>query len=233
MARGQHVYVVGSVGGIRFEHHGIDMGDGTVVHLCPEGGTRVTLRDSTNRFQVRRTSEDQFSEGRPIKICQHDNALEPEIVANNAESRIGDSGYSLLGGNCEHFATLCATGVAASKQVEMGTATASVMASAATKAFWVATAKAGTQLALKNAVKIHPAAMLADGIELAALAIGCHQGLKATKAKRYAGLSGNLTAAGIGFLLAGPGGAAVFLATHTGSKGVANHLCQKVHHWLG
>lgn len=228
MTRGQHLYVRGSIGGVPYEHHGIDMGDGTVVHLSPEGGARVTLRDSSSRFQVRRTSLEQFAEGRPVEIRYHRQALDPEVIARNAESRIGFSGYSLLGGNCEHFATLCAAGVASSQQVEMGTATVSAVASAATKAFWVATARTGTQIALKGAVKLHPAAILADGIEIAALAVGCRTGLCPPDAKRFARISGNLTALGVGFALAGPGGAMVSLAAHTSSTAVAQRVCSSL-----
>jgi hypothetical protein len=46
MSRGEHIYVDGWCAGIPFQHHGIDMGDGTVVHLAPEAGARVTLRAS-------------------------------------------------------------------------------------------------------------------------------------------------------------------------------------------
>ena len=232
MTRGQHLYVRGSLGRVPFEHHGIDMGDGTIVHLSPEGGPRLTFRDHTNRFQVRRTTIEQFAEGRPVEIRHHTLALDPEVIAKNAECRIGISGYSLLGGNCEHFATLCATGVASSHQVEMGTATVSAVASAATKAFWVATARTGTRIvvkgAVKGAVKLHPAALLADGIEIATLAVGCRKGLSAPDAKRFARISGNLTALGVGFVLAGPGGAMVSLAAHTSSTSVAQRICTSV-----
>lgn len=233
MARGQHIFVRGFLRGVPFEHHGIDMGDGTVVHLSPEGGARVALRDSTNRFRVRRTTIEQFSEGRPIQVRKYASCLDPEVIASNAEARIGQTGYSLLEGNCEHFATLCATGQALSDQVEMAAATVSSVASAATKAFWVSTARAGTQVALKGAVKLHPATMIADGIEIAALAIGCRKGLRAPEAKRVARLSGNLTALGVGFALAGPGGAMVSLAAHSSSTAVANRICSRICRWIG
>jgi len=64
--RGDHIFVSATVAGIPFEHHGIDMGDGTVIHLAPEGGARITLRDTTDRFTVRRDVMEIFSRGKAV-----------------------------------------------------------------------------------------------------------------------------------------------------------------------
>ena len=110
MAAGDHIYVVGTIQGIPFQHHGIDAGDGSVIHLCAGDGARVTLKDSSERFSVRRTSIQEFANGREIFVKQHSDGRNGEQVVKEAEKRIGECGYNLLEGNCEHFATACATG---------------------------------------------------------------------------------------------------------------------------
>ena len=63
MSRGEHIYILSSVGGVPFQHHGIDMGDGTVIHLAPEQGVQVTLRDESGEFRVRRDTLEDFCRG--------------------------------------------------------------------------------------------------------------------------------------------------------------------------
>jgi len=226
MARGDHLVVKGSMGGIPYEHHGIDMGDDSVVHLAPEQGARITLRDSSPRFSVRRSSLEEFACGRAVSVIRHEKSQAVEAIVAKASSMLGQTGYSLLDGNCEHFATLCATGQAGSRQVEMGQATVAALASATTKAVWWTTGRMGARMAMKSVVKLHPAAMAADGIEILALAVGCRKGLSSHQAKQVARVSGNLTALGVGALVGGPIGAGVFLATHTSSTAIADNLCQ-------
>lgn len=232
MARGEHLVVEGSFSGVPFEHHGIDMGDGTVVHLAPAQGARVTLKDSTDRFAVRRVSFAEFADGRPVRVRQHEKGRAPETVAASAEAMLGTTGYCLFSNNCEHFAMLCATGRSESLQIEMSTATVATLTSAATKTFWTLTGRAGTQIALRGsvrgAVKLHPAALMADGVELAVLVAGCRKGMSVDRSKRVARFSGNMAAIGVGALIGGPVGAAVGLATHTGSRVVADQICNSV-----
>ena len=153
-------------------------------------------------------------------------------MAAAAESQVGLVGYHLLSGNCEHFATLCATGRSASQQVDMGVAAASSVASAATKTCWALTARWGGRAVIRGASKFHPAALLADGVELVTLAVGCRRGLSAPVAKRLARLSGGLTALGVGAVLGGPAGAMAGLATHASATACADRLCDRLQHWL-
>lgn len=226
MARGDHIYVSSSVGGIPFQHHGIDMGDGTVIHLAPVSGPRVTLRDRSGEFSVRRDNYDDFCRGEQPQVVAHANARQAEETARAAEESLGRTGYSLLDGNCEHFATSCATGRSESHQIEMGEATVSAMASMATKAFWALSSKIGGGMALRTAIKVHPATMLADGVEIAALALGCQSGFNAKHSRQLAKVSGTVAAAGIGTLVGGPVGAATCLAAHTSSAAVADRACR-------
>lgn len=232
MARGDHIYIHCSVNGIPFQHHGIDMGDGTVIHLAPKSGSRIALRDPSDEFAVRRTSMEEFGRGAKIESLNHTEQRSADEIADAAESMLGQTGYSLLDGNCEHFATLCATGVGRSQQIELGEATVTAFASMAAKAVGSVSARVGGRLALKSATKVHPATLIADGVEVAALAIGCRKGLDAEQAKKIARVSGTVAAAGIGGIVGGPVGAATCLAVHSTTGALAESLCKSMRKML-
>jgi hypothetical protein len=228
MARGDHLYVEDRLGGIPFQHHGIDMGDGTVIHLAPTDGPRLTWRDKSEYFSVRRVALEQFSAGRRLRVRTHAQPRQPDEIVAQAESLLGKSGYSLVEDNCEHFATLCATGNSSSHQVEISQATVTSLASAATKFFWSVSSRVGAQTIVKGATRIHPAALLADGVEVIALAVGCSRGLDVKQSKRLARISSNVAAVGIGAVIGGPVGAAVGLAAHQSSRAIAEKVCSVI-----
>lgn len=105
MARGDHVYVRR---GRRYSHHGVDCGDGTVIHYV---GPRGTVR------RVERTSMEVFAAGAEPSVRGHRERLDAEEAVRNAESRLGSVGYHLVRNNCEHFAAWCCTGQSVSSQV--------------------------------------------------------------------------------------------------------------------
>jgi len=88
-----------------FNHHGIDLGDGTVAHYL-EG--REILRSST----------EDFSQGQPLTVIEHADASPSRVTLQRAMSRIGEQNYNLLFNNCEHFATWCKTGRHRSGQID-------------------------------------------------------------------------------------------------------------------
>ena len=88
-----------------FNHHGIDLGDGTVAHYL-EGR------------EILRSSRDDFSQGQPIQVIDHTGASAVSVTLRRAMSRIGEQNYNLLFNNCEHFATWCKTGRHRSGQVD-------------------------------------------------------------------------------------------------------------------
>ncbi len=228
MAKGDHIYVQCNAGGIPYQHHGIDVGDGTVIHLAPAGGSRIAFRDKSDRFSVRCDSLETFCGGvQPITVVHVKVRTADEVVAA-AQAQVGRCGYSLLDGNCEHFARLCACGRAESLQIEMGQATVSAVASMTTKAFWAVSARVSSSLAMRGVMKVHPASLLADGVEIATLAIGCRQGMSPTGARRLARLSGSVAAVGIGAVVGGPAGAALSLAAHSSSTAIADSVCQAI-----
>ena len=88
-----------------FNHHGIDLGDGTVAHYL-EG--RKILRSPVS----------EFSQGEVVSVTEHADASPAGITLRRAMSRLGEQNYNLLFNNCEHFATWCKTGRHRSVQVD-------------------------------------------------------------------------------------------------------------------
>ena len=131
MARGDHIYVRR---GRRYSHHGIDCGDGSVIHYV---GPRGSVR------RVARTSIEVFAVGSAVLVRTYDRRLSAEATVAHAESRLGSSGYHLVRNNCEHFAAWCCTGRAASTQVRRW-----VLGSQGAIATLVTAESAGAHLAL-------------------------------------------------------------------------------------
>ena len=88
-----------------FNHHGIDLGDGTVAHYL-EG--REILRSPVS----------EFSQGEVVSVMDHTEASPAGVTVRRAMSRLGEQNYNLLFNNCEHFATWCKTGRHRSVQVD-------------------------------------------------------------------------------------------------------------------
>ncbi|HBL59364.1 MAG TPA: NC domain-containing protein [Cyanobacteria bacterium UBA8803] len=107
MALGDQIYVYRpflNVHGL-YEHHGIDCGDGTVIHYRKPSET------------IERTSLSTFTQGQTVYAKRYPTCFIPDVVVRRAESRLGEKKYNLLSNNCEHFATWCKTGVSDSQQI--------------------------------------------------------------------------------------------------------------------
>jgi hypothetical protein len=102
MTRGDQIYVMRPLAGVDslYQHHGIDCGDGSVIHYYKPPGDAV----------VTRTSYEIFARGNPVYTKQVNTAFVPDVVIERAESRLGERQYNLLTNNCEHFASWCKTG---------------------------------------------------------------------------------------------------------------------------
>jgi hypothetical protein len=109
MALGDQIYVYRPLLNLQgvYQHHGIDCGDGTVIHYRKPSEI------------IERTSIDTFSWGN--KIYKRDYldgfCFITMVVVNRAISRLGEQKYNLLFNNCEHFATWCKTGISDSQQI--------------------------------------------------------------------------------------------------------------------
>jgi Lecithin retinol acyltransferase len=104
MARGNHIYVPTKVPFIY--HHGIDCGGNLVIEYSKNG-------------KIELISKQAFAQEKDITIKYYPETqcFPPEFVVIRAYSRLGESKYSLLCNNCEHFASWCKTGNQISEQV--------------------------------------------------------------------------------------------------------------------
>lgn len=110
MARGDQIYVMRplmNMDGV-YEHHGIDCGNGTVIHYY-KGGEIATIA---------RTSFETFARGNPVYVKPRPVSFVSDLVIERAESRLGEQQYNLLTNNCEHFASWCKTGKNTSQQLD-------------------------------------------------------------------------------------------------------------------
>ena len=105
MAAADHLQVPRQHG--LYNHHGIDLGDGTVAHYL-EG--RAILRSPL----------EEFSRGELPSVVTYnpEECSAPRVTLRRAMSRLGEQNYNLLFNNCEHFAHWCKTGRHRSEQVE-------------------------------------------------------------------------------------------------------------------
>jgi hypothetical protein len=109
---GEHIYVYCETYSKDklYAHHGIDCGDGTVIHLSPREG--IVCHDTMSFFES--LSSTKIVHDRRYKEC-----YPPSVVVQRAMDRLSEGGYNLFNNNCEHFAIWCKTG----QQVEdIGTA---------------------------------------------------------------------------------------------------------------
>jgi hypothetical protein len=100
-ARPGNLVCVERYGGI-YEHYGIYMGNGNVIHRTNNGVQGSTL--------------DEFCKDSPHYFVEP--SSDPEKTARRAVSRFGEEGYDLVSNNCEHFARWCQEGVENSVQVD-------------------------------------------------------------------------------------------------------------------
>jgi hypothetical protein len=107
MARGDHI----SVARPGYSHHGIDVGDGSVVHFA--GGLGKTKAEA----EIRQDTTQEFLRGGIPIVVLHAGPVDAGETVRRALSRVGEQGYGLFDNNCEHFANWCVTGDHVSGQV--------------------------------------------------------------------------------------------------------------------
>ena len=67
--------------------------------------------------EILRSPVEEFCQGQPIAVIEHEHASPSGVTLRRAMGRIGEQNYNLLFNNCEHFATWCKTGRHRSDQV--------------------------------------------------------------------------------------------------------------------
>ncbi|PNW51389.1 UNVERIFIED_CONTAM: NC domain-containing protein [Euhalothece sp. KZN 001] len=109
MAKGDQIYILEPFVNLQgiYEHHGIDGGDGSVIHLRKSNET------------ITRAPFSEFTGGKEVYVKHYPLSFVSDVVVRRAESRLGEKArYNLLFNNCEHFATWCKLGYAYSQQVK-------------------------------------------------------------------------------------------------------------------
>lgn len=119
---GDHVVTLRWCGPFPFTHHGIYMGDETVVHYSGMPGNRcpgVVEEVSLREFR-----------GNRLSWVRHytDQPFDRQRIMQRARSRLNENKYDTLANNCEHFAQWCVTGRAESSQAKLAATTVALAA---------------------------------------------------------------------------------------------------------
>lgn len=112
MHAGDVIYTWKRQGIVRYRHFGVYCGNEIVIH-------HPGWLDGDVTGTIGRVSLTEFSCGAQPEVARFmpSECLPPEAVVQRAESRLGESSYHLLFGNCEHFVYWCKTGRSESPQV--------------------------------------------------------------------------------------------------------------------
>ena len=142
MAAADHLQVPRQHG--LFNHHGIDLGDGTVAHYL-EGR------------EILRSPLAEFSRDQPVRVVPYlESDCSPAgVTLRRAMGRLGEQSYNLLFNNCEHFAHWCKTGRHRSAQVEDWLHTGSLGALAFGQ-FMPAAVLTGARMLLRQGLNLEP-----------------------------------------------------------------------------
>ena len=151
--RGDHL----SVHYKTFYHHGIDCGDGTVIHMSNDHGGIV------------HTSYEEFADGKKVYKEPTPKSFTRDQIVERAQSRVGESGYHLLMNNCEHFANWCRNGKHCSKQLKN---VSKAIGKQGTKSTLKAGAKIVTEIGVKEVGKTGSKLIAKTGAKSGAKVIG-------------------------------------------------------------
>lgn len=213
MAKGDHLVVKFGA----YTHHGIDLGDGTVIHYGRGLHNKVNAR-------VEIVERDVFCAGNPITVRITDSPYTPDEILERATSRLNENNYDLFQNNCEHFVNWSRHDVAESAQVNLADSLVRRGAAATARATLPKVAKSfvnrvvsrhaasstakvvGSKIATRFAA---PAALAGDAVQLSAEVIAIRSGKDKEETRSIGRRSGALASSGVGFVLGGPAGAAV------------------------
>ena len=209
MARGEHFFVWRHHRGVPFQHHAIDLGDGTAVHFTDGQGGAAGPGGMTSGFEIQRTTLKSVLRGGrdTMHRVQHQQSLPACVVVSRALSQVGRRDYHLVFDNCEHFACWCVAGRDESRQIA---ATCERLGAAGAKAVVAGSAalagKAGARSMIRGA---SPWMIVADAAQWITEAGGHQVGLRDPLHRKQASRAvGMATALGVG-ASGGPAGVAV------------------------
>jgi Lecithin retinol acyltransferase len=219
MARGDHL-VVFRVSPIPFQHHGVDLGDGAVVHFTDGMGGVAAPSSNETGFVIQRTSMQQFvgNSSQRVHVQSYRQRLSVDDTVQRAMSRLGHRDYELFHNNCEHFATWCITGKAESRQVSIAVERGT---SVGVKTAVACGVRAATHLGIRSAVRrVSPLLLVADAAQFVTESCGHFVGIQDPQKRQLAGrIVGGTTAVAVGVVGGVPpmersGRPAKWLATH-------------------
>lgn len=103
-----------------YTHHGIYIGNDTVIHFAPPAGSEILDWENA---RVRSTSLSAFLKAGQVQVKvyteEEKESLYPvDQIIRNARNSLGSGNYNLIFNNCEHFANICTLGKYRSPQVE-------------------------------------------------------------------------------------------------------------------
>lgn len=208
MARGDHFFVWRQQHGVPFQHHGIDVGDGTAIHFTDGRDGIAGPAGSTDDFVIQQTSMDLVTrDGRDrLHFVQHQIRFSPDAVIDRARSRIGRQGYHVVFDNCEHFACWCVVAEDESRQINVA---CERLGSLSFKTIARPAATAAARFAGRRLVRGGPWMYLADAAQWITEAGGHHVGLRDPRRRKQAGRAVGATTALSTGALAGPAGVAI------------------------
>ena len=210
MAKGDHIFVPLSLCGL-ITHHGIDIGDGTVVHWTSGMPGNKSLTDAAARLSnamIRRTPIEEFGDIEQIKVRVYQRwCYDADVVVERALEKLGRTDYSMWFNNCEHFATWCKIGEHSSAQVE--TVTRQFVATGS-KVIATTVAKGSTKLVAKQVGRVAtPWLLVADAAQFATEVAMNKSGADPENAKTAGRAVGCAGSVAIGAAVGGPIGAGV------------------------
>lgn len=112
---GDHVVYTGALGVPYWLHHGVYVGNDSIVHFW---GSGFSDKDSAIVMKSTVLEFEKLAKGKPIYVVNHMQRLPRNETVRRALSRIGQKNYDILCNNCEHFAYWCVTGNHESPQVQ-------------------------------------------------------------------------------------------------------------------
>lgn len=209
MARGDHFFVWRQHLAVPFQHHGIDVGDGTAIHFTDGGDGVAGPGSSAELFEIRQTPLDAVTRGGRDRLhtIQHTIRFPADIAVERAMSQIGRRGYHVVFDNCEHFACWCVLADDESRQV---TVACERLSSMGVKAVARGTVKVAARYAKGRLIRgASPWLYFADAAQWMTEAGGHHVGLRDPHQRKQAGRAVGATAAMGAGALAGPAGIAI------------------------
>lgn len=177
-------------------HHGIDLGDGTVLHYGRG------LHDLENA-KVEIVPMAKFSGGKKVEIIKSVRTFSNAQVVERARSRLGEKCYDVFDNNCEHFVNWCRSGRALSTQISATKTILRQSAAIASRTFLRKGLK-GTIARRGAGAPLIIADLIQAGVELMAL----NSGKGEEESEKLGSQAGAASSMGIGFCAGGPVGAA-------------------------